>query len=329
MTGTPTALDQSLLAQARLDAALDWHVRLDGEPSAQDWQDFTAWLESDPAHRTVFDEVDALSADAAAALPATADIIAFPQQAAPAPSRRRAGLWVAAAAIAASVALVFIAQRASVPVETYVTKIGETRDVTLADGSVVHLNTDTKLTVDLGTYRRDVILDKGEALFEVSADAQRPFIVAMGPKRVRVVGTAFNVLRHEGRIVVSVEHGKVQVSHQNAADEGVALSPGDRYIGSESVAAYQLVHVDPAVISAWRDGRLVFDDAPLSQVVTELNRYFAQPVVVPDADVQNLRFSGILRMDEESAVLRRLAAFLPITVQSETDRVILLRGSNK
>lgn len=324
---------QTASTQDHRDAALDWHVRLDGAPTREDWQAFTAWLEADPRHRLAFDDVDVLAADAAAAAAAlpqvSADIIAFPPQAAPAPRRRAVGVW-AAAALAAAVALTYVVPNwltAAPDVQTYATRLGERQDVTLADGSVVHLNTDTALTVTLSRGQRDVRLDKGEALFEVTSDKARPFIVATGPKRVRVVGTAFNVLRHQGRVVVSVEEGRVAVSHGDNDRAAASLSPGDRYIGDETTATYQVVRIDPATIGTWRDGRLVFEDAPLSQVVSELNRYFAQPVVIPDAEVQNLRFSGILRLDEEADVLRRLAAFLPITVHTESDQVVLRRGS--
>jgi transmembrane sensor len=321
------------LDHERLDTALDWHVRLTGETTEQDWQAFTAWLEADPHNRLVFDDVDTLATEAgiAAALPAVADVIAFPSQTAPLPRRRAVGLW-AGAAVAAAIALAFIVPggRGSAPQsQTYATRVGESRNVTLADGSVMHLNTDTAVSVALSAAQRDVRLDKGEALFEVTPDTARPFVVTMGPKRVRVVGTAFNVLRHAGRVVVSVEQGKVAVSHGDNDRAVAALTPGDRYIADETSATYQVVRVDPATIGVWRQGQLVFHDIPLFQVVSELNRYFAHPVVIPDADVQALRFSGILKMDEESAVLRRLAAFLPITVQPETDRVVLLRGSSK
>ncbi len=327
MTDALTPLDHE-----RLDTALDWHVRLAGEATEEEWQAFTVWLETDPRNRRVFDDVDALAAEAAAAasLPATADVIIFPSQTAPVPRRRAVGLW-AMAAVAAAIALAFIvpARRGPGPVtQTYTTRLGESRDVTLDDGSVMHLNTNTSVAVILSPDQRDVRLDRGEALFEVTPHAARPFVVTMGPKRVRVVGTAFNVLRHEGRVVVSVEKGKVAVSHGDNDRAAAALTPGDRYIGNETSATYQVVHVDPATIGVWREGQLVFEDAPLSQIVSELNRYFAHPVVIPEPDVQGLRFSGILRIDEESAVLRRLAAFLPITVQPETDRVVLRRGSS-
>ena len=327
----------------RLDAALAWHVCLEGDPREDDWQAFTAWLEGDPQNRAAFDSVDVLSVEiadhAARSLDAQAgaEIIDLRLHRDPARDvvRRPAAarFWIAAAALAAAVAVAFVIQpwnMESPTTRVFATRLGEHQDVQLADGSTVHLNTDTALSVSLGRDVRNVRLDKGEALFEVSHDAARPFIVAVGDRRVRVTGTAFNVLRHDGQVTVSVEHGSVQVSRgDNGEATPVALSPGDRYVAQENGAGYRVVRVDPGAISAWRDGRVVFDDITLSQVVSELNRYYPRPIVINDADVAALHFSGVLRIDEEDDVLRRLAAFLPITVQAEGDKVLLLRGSSK
>jgi len=333
---------RATIEKDRFEEAMAWHACLEGEPQEGDWQAFTAWLEADPENRQAFDAVDGLSMNISQAMLSapegrTADVIAFRTHRDmvhdAAASRGPARFWPALAALAAAAVLVLVIQpwRVETPdVRALSTQLGERQAVTLADGSTVHLNTATALSVSLGRDSRDILFEKGEALFDVKSDPERPFVVAVADRRVRVVGTAFDVLRHNGRVIVSVERGTVHISRSdNAAAKAVTLAAGDRFIANENSSEYRVVRIDPALMSAWRSQRVIFEDATLSQVVSELNRYFVKPLVINDPAIASLHFSGVLAIDEEADVLRRLAAFLPITVQAEDDRVVLRRGASK
>jgi transmembrane sensor len=324
-----------------MEAAAAWHARLAGDASENDWEAFTAWLEADPQNRHAFDAVDAAAVLATEVLAAevlathtaarapqpTAEII--PMRAPRAKAVRRAW-WPAGIAAALLIGVLFYAFNAPPKGEQIATAIGQSREVKLADGSTVHLNTNTVVTVLIGHGTRGARLEKGEALFEVAPDAAHPFNVAVGDRNVHVVGTAFNIVRYDGRIAVTVKHGTVEVGPETGIGPAkVALHPGDQYVGREGAPDYKLGKIDPAVVGGWQQGQLVFDDAPLSQVAADLNRYFAKPIVIEDAAVNNLRFSGVLKIDDELVMVQRLAAFVPITMHVKADQVILERGASK
>ncbi len=323
----------SSLDGERLEAAAAWHARMSEDQEPRVWEDFTAWLEADARNRIAFDAVDAVAAEVAEVTDRAP--AALEAESAPAPhgpwfamSRR---VWIPVA-LAAAVALAMVVKPVLIdrPVtQAYATAVGEHRDIPLSDGSTIHLNTDTAVAVSFTRGGRAARVDKGEALFEVAADSRRPFDVTVGDRHVRVVGTAFNILRRDGAVAVTVKHGIVQVRADAGGDKPPALKllAGDQYLGREGSPGYRLAKIDPATVAAWQQGRLLFNDAPLSQVVADLNRYFKRPVVVQDDNVGNLRFSGILKIDDQVSMLRRLEAFVPIAVQEGEDQVVLTRGS--
>ncbi len=318
----------------RFEAALGWHVRPEGDAEDEAWPAFTQWLEADPRNRVTFNQIDAMNREITALLSA-----APPEHAGTAVVHPRAWrsvvfskrVWMPTTVAAAILVVGFVQFFSAPDIRTFSTKVGEHQDVTLEDGSLIHLNTDTALSVSMSRNARNVRLEKGEAEFEVAADPSRGFSVELGTRRVEVVGTAFNILRHGGHLSVAVERGVVQVrqSADSAAAPAVRLLAGDQYLSSEGSAEYQIAKVNPAAIAPWREGRLVFEDVPLAQVASELNRYFARTVVVDDESVRALRFSGILKIDDEASVLRRLEAFMPITVQFKGNTVVLTRGPSK
>lgn len=315
----------------RLQTAADWHARLEGTSPDGDWDGFTAWLEADPRNRIAFEAVDGAASEAVELLSLNRELVVgeFPP---PTTARRlssRAFLGMAGLAAAVLVAVVARPQLFTSPEwETLATAPGERRDVQLADGSTVHLNTNTEIAVSMSGSSREVRLPKGEALFEVVSDAARPFDVAVGDREIRVVGTAFNVLRHDGRITVTVERGKVDVRAEGPRGN-VRLGAGDRYAAREGVAAYQVAKIDPAAISAWRDGRAVYSNITLAEVVSDLSRYYGRPIVIGDAETGGLLFSGILKIEDQMTTLRRLAALLPVVVTENANEVRLQRGTSK
>lgn len=323
-----TAADET----ERLNTAAAWHARMEGGASApEDWDAFTAWLEADTRNRIAFDAVDAAASEAVALLSINREV-ELGTMPPPAAARRfssRAFMGMAAFAALVLAAVVVYPDMFGAPSRDIIaTAAGERRDVTLSDGTTVHLNTNTQITVAMEAGLRDVRLERGEALFEVTHDAARPFDVTVGDRHVRVVGTAFNVLRHEGRITVTVERGIVDVQ-ADGARTNVRLGVGDQYAAREGRREYRVAKIDPATVSAWRDGRLVFTNATLSEVASDLSRYYGKPIVVQDPQVAALRFSGILKIEDQLTTVRRLEALLPIAVQENGDAVRLERGTSK
>lgn len=311
-----------------LDQAADWHARLAGDADQTVWLGFTEWLEADPRHRAAYDQVERLwrQLDAVPA-PATPVIDMAARRRtvlAPANQSRRWFLGGAGAA-AAAVAVMLTSHYTIVPEpepESFESAPGQRRTVQLADGSSITLNSGTRLRVALAPDRRAVILEKGEALFDVAKDTSRPFTVAAGERLVTVVGTAFNVRNLDQTVTVTVMRGLVDVADKGGGAK-VRLTPGQQVSTRQGQVPGPIRQVDAQAVTAWTDGRLVFDNAPLPQVLAELSRHYPVPMRAEGAAAQ-LHFSGVLRLDADQAALTAtLQALLPVAVTRQGDSFVL------
>jgi transmembrane sensor len=309
MTQDAVIKDEEIAAQAAA-----WVVRLRADDATSaDWEAAATWLDADPAHRRAFDEAEGLWA-------ATDHLVqaqASPVVDLAAHRERRKGIdrrWmVAAPAMAAAVAAaVFLAPLLqSAPTVVYQTAPGETRTVALEDGSRLQINGGSTLSVKMERGRRLVHMDQAEAVFDVAHDAGRPFLIDVGESQVRVVGTAFNIRRSAQETEVSVLRGVVEVGDLDRSGRKVRLTVGQAVRRADADDRMTVAPVDVRTAAAWTQGRRAYDDRPLSEIAADLSRAFATPVTVaPDA--ANLRFSGVLVLDDEAAVIGRLERFLPI-----------------
>jgi transmembrane sensor len=208
---------------------------------------------------------------------------------------------------------------------SYATGKGQHQRITLADGSVVDLNAETSLKVSLSRAKREVVLGEGEAIFDVTHDADRPFTVAASDRVVRVVGTQFDVRNRQGDLTVTVARGKVQVrpTSSSASRRAFTLTVGQRLDVADS-GLEQLRTVDPQETFAWRAGRLVYREQPLADVVADLNRQFVQQVEIGDPELGRIPITGVVVLDDPQAVMSRLSLLLPIrTVPSERGLLLL------
>ena len=204
----------------RLDEAIAWRIEL-GAPDADEnvWLAFTAWLEADSANRLAYDRVENLEADLAAPalahalreIPAAPNVVEF-GRAPHTRNRIRVWAWIAAAALAAAsiVVAVILPGRNSAPLE-FATRVGQTKAVALSDGTRIDLNTDTRISVETTRAARRVVLEKGEALFHVTPNSDQPFLVNVGDRVVRDVGTIFDIVRNGADTTIVVAEGRVVV----------------------------------------------------------------------------------------------------------------------
>ncbi|MBO9560892.1 MAG: FecR domain-containing protein [Caulobacter sp.] len=313
-------------------AASDWFARLQGDAGLEDWTAFQAWLEADPAHAAAYDAVEALWVELEelppehVAAPATAPaetVVAFaprPKPPAKPPARRWVWTGLATAAAAAAVVVAVLPQLTRPTFTDYTTKRGETREVALADGSRLTLGGATTLRVRLTRAERDVTLVDGEASFDVAHLENRPFVVAAGDREVRVLGTEFNILNHHDRLAVTVRRGLVQVS--GGPDGAVRLAKGQQLIHTRGSAASLVRATDPDAAFAWKTGKLVYRETPLVEVVADLNRYVATPIRV-DPSAASVKVTGVLVVDEEAAMIRRLELFAPVISQHSGSEILL------
>jgi transmembrane sensor len=224
----------------------------------------------------------------------------------PSVSKWRYGLAAAAtiAVVAAGVALWAAIGRSGW--QTYATDFGGLERILLSDGSVVNLNTDSEIRVQISETRRDIVLERGEALFTVAHDTTRPFDVQARDTTVRAVGTVFSVRLSSGRDVeVIVKEGRVQIDPPKLQDVSRAadlsnapppalLSAGETaHIKERTIErVVKVAEEDVSRKLSWTEGRLIFERQTLAEVVAEFNRYNRRQMVIADPAIAGRRVGG-------------------------------------
>ena len=293
--------------------------------SETDWLAFDAWMSREPGHALAFDRAHDLWRELdgmAGAFREASNVRAAPRLPV------RGPFWKWAMTAAACLALGLFSARDSLfpSVETFSTARGEHRSVTLADGSRIDLAGATRLSVRLRTASRSVTLEEGEAVFDVAHDPARPFQVAAGPSRIEDIGTEFDVRHRDGRTAVTVRSGLVQVVSMvpGQSNQPIRLYPGQQLdiVDGKSIEQVRMVTADD--VFAWRNGRLICIDCRMADIVADLNAEFIKPIRVGDR-AANLHFSGVLVLDNEEEVVRRLTLLAPVW-SSVTPEGIMLRA---
>ena len=193
------------------------------------------------------------------------------------------------------------------------TRTAETAKQVLPEGSTLRLNARTALSVTYFRNRREVRLDRGEAIFEVTHDATRPFIVDSGLAHIVVLGTRFAVTRLEDRVRVSVSSGRVLVNTPSAEpSDGLTLGAGEV---AEITAALPPLRVPRSAADAfaWERGMLVFDAAPLAEIAESLSRYRARPV---RAQAAGPRITAVVQISDIEGFLRILPVIAAVRVEN-------------
>ena len=321
------------------EEAAAWIWRMDSAAiDGADRQAFEAWQRQDPRHRRAVSELSAVwnALDGLAEAKREEKIATFANTAQAARPHHPQRLWIAAAAALAAVAVGVGAvwlQRDS-ELQTLSTAVGQQRNITLADGSIVTLDTNTIVESDLRRRTREIYLRKGEAHFQVAHDRSRPFLVHAGDAVVRAVGTAFEVrVLTDQHVDVVVNEGRVEVqpAPQNtharpaAAPTVRALNAGERL--STASLDYAVIPVTAQQLStelAWREGAIVFDGERLSDAIAEIERYTDARIIVSDPDVAALRVGGRFRTGNVQEFFDALQTALPVSIRHAVDGVVFI-----
>jgi len=324
MTSIPTLSDRAI------DEAAAWLARLSRDDVAEgDGLAFETWLDASPQNRPAYQAALSVWHEFDAAADSVQAELASPARRRAAAARGPSRRWLVGAGgvgIAAGLAAVVVVPTLTTAptVQALVTGRGQRQRFTLADGSVVDLNAETRLRVMFERSERRVALDEGEAIFDVVSDKARPFTVAASGRMVRVVGTQFDVRNRKGALSVTVARGKVEVRPSASADRVYALTPGQRL--DVSAAGVELARfVDPAEAFSWRAGRLVYRDEPLSEVVADLNRQFPEQIEIGDPELGAIPITGVIVLDDPHSVMMRLSLMLPIRTVPSAQGLLLLR----
>lgn len=170
---------------------------------------------------------------------------------------------------------------------------GGENTVILADGTTVHLNAGSKLTYPVRfAGKRRVVALEGEAYFDVVKDETRPFIVQTHLGEVTVLGTAFNINAYtDASVYTTLVHGKVQFSSSSIGT--IILSPGEQAVVSANGSEKRMVDLDEYV--GWVDGRYVFNNRPLGEIMQTFERWYDIQVYYETPHLRDITYSGSLK----------------------------------
>ena len=320
MNPSSAQFDPAAVEQASL-----WAARLDGSVlSAADRTALDEWLAAGPAHRALLAQFCQFSADLEQQMPLIAGIreqsaeIPAPKTAQPHPWLRRPLMAGAMLTAAAAVAVAFWLARPETQRASLATPVAQRQTLNLVDGTVVELNAQTSLQVEISGRERHVRLAGGEAFFSVHKDPARPFIVETPAGSVRVTGTKFDVRTESATVLeVTVLEGSVQARPEKTGGPDAApvlLAAGDQLSATAGRAAVRVLSsaaLDDAL--AWRQGQIVFEDVPLREALARFARYHGRGITAtPDA--AELRVGGRFSLDDLDGFFSALEEVLPVHV---------------
>ncbi|MBB3181769.1 FecR family protein [Variovorax sp. Sphag1AA] len=206
------------------------------------------------------------------------------------------------------------------------TAVGETRELTLADGSHITLNSDSAVDVDLRDGKRRVRLRRGEVYVEVAQGAA-PFAVIDRDGAAVALGTRYAVRRDEHDTLVTVDESRVQLRPREARDAGVVVAAGQQARFDRQGVTMPVADAAPGAL-AWRQGRLVFQDVPAREVLRELARYRPGVLLIDDEALEGLRFTGVLPTTQSDQALALLASALPLRISRVSPWLVRVTASD-
>ncbi|ROO10845.1 iron transporter [Pseudomonas fluorescens] len=292
------------------EAAASLYVQFQAEPpTLADQKAWQLWIDSDPAHLAAWNQIEQLQRHLGSLPPD------LKRRALNTGQQRRQVLKLLLLAAGAGFVGWNVQQHTSLGNvwADYKTGVGQRRNITLADGSQIQLNTDTAIDVSFDPAQRLIRLRSGEILIQTGKlGDQRPFFVETRDGRIQALGTRFSVHQLSGATRVGVLEDRVIVQPADLSTAAIVLSAGEgadfdrRHIG--------LIHPFKSTEVAWTNGQLIVLNARLGNVIEELGRY-RRGVLHCDDRARDLRVSGTFRLDSTDAVLANLQASLPINVR--------------
>jgi transmembrane sensor len=338
------------------EQAGEWFVANDEKSlDAQDAAALTAWFNASPTHIEEFLGVLAVARDlkqartdpqytveailARARSDGKGSVQRIWQRETEPGRGRPFGNWFTAAVAMAACALLGVglllrwnlnsAKRTSAPEGVaalhFETRHGEQLTRRLADNSVLHLNTDSAVSIRYSKGERLVTLKSGQASFEVTHEASRAFRVHAGSADITDLGTKFDVRLDAGSTVITVVEGRVAVgpgaSGQAASLRPVELNADQQVRVADGVWPATPVAVDAKRTTAWLHRQIVFDNEPLERVAAEYNRYTSKPIEIATPALRKLRISGVFATDDTDAFIAFLRSLKGVHVEVTATRI--------
>ncbi|BCA54547.1 hypothetical protein W02_16870 [Nitrospira sp. KM1] len=205
----------------------------------------------------------------------------------------------------------------------YASRTGETRAVSLTDGSTVELNTNSAIKIALTPEKRQITLLAGEAFFAVAPDPQRPFQVIVGQGTIQALGTAFNVRVDAHQTTISVSEHSVQVTSAGQSNSR-ELSQGNRVRMGDDGKISAVEPYNEQRDLAWRRHRLIFEHQPLTEVLAEMSRYRQGFIIPMDNKLSEETITGVFDTTRIDEALNTIESGLHVKLIRITDRLVLL-----
>ncbi len=238
------------------------------------------------------------------------------------------------------------------------TAVGDQKTLVLADGSVLKLNTQSKVRIAYNKTTRDIFLLDGEAHFTVNKDADRPFRVYAGYGRIHAIGTAFSVHLKDGAVDITVNEGRVGIASVESATNKSKLGDADSYLeaattslgavtslgmlrageagaivselddGDNEVHTFdqlsEITNIEVAKRTSWTRGVLIFSGEPLEDVVKEIGRYTNVDIEFADPAIRKIRIGGNFPVGETDVMFSSLETSFGLRVtRLNKDRVVI------
>jgi transmembrane sensor len=338
--------------------ACQWVVDLDESPGEASLARFREWLAGDPARSVAFEaaRADWHRMDAVRSMPAVLarlEIAAADpaRQSLPAPPLSPVRWWPGRRQLLAGAVTVVLAVLSIgmwqrwwiVGPEEFRTARGEIRLLQLPDGSTAHMNTASRMTLTFTGEARRIDLLEGEVVFDVRHERYRPFVVRAGSRVVRAIGTNFAVLHDGPRLQVTVVEGRVDVALLSSEEHGHARTPADASVFAvragesfSSAAGTQQIgtvrKLDSTQLErqlSWEHGRLIFEGEALQDVVTELNRYSRQHIVLANEHLGTIRVGAVFSTSDIDGALAILGESLSLRIVHVSPLVTLIAPADQ
>jgi transmembrane sensor len=306
--------------RVREEAAI-WAAREEGGSMTEaDRAALQEWLQIAPEHSTALARYRKLSAELTPELPAIFEAIELKASASSRRNRFRRKAW-GSAALVTTAALALLLLRGP---ETVRTARAECHTITLADGSRVELNANTELQVRFGREERKVSLVRGEALFQITKDPSRPFVVDTPYGRVQVTGTVFDVrAASRNKVEITVIEGQVEVQPARRPEEKRNLTPDmQALLQIDRVTVQSLPAGAGRDAAAWRDGQVVFDDTRLDEAMAHFASYHGRSITV-DSTAADFRLGGRYSLNDLSVLLDSLPTVLPVRIEHQGSAIFV------
>lgn len=337
-------------------AAMEWHIRMINDAvSVTERADFEAWRGADERHAEAYDRASQLWTAYGKLEKTELDPALFERNRTHS-SKSLGGFWqiaktqsaAAVGAFAAVTLMVFLVSQlwvssggvedeAPQALVAYTSDTGEGRVLVLADASEVTLGPDTRIEVAMSESSRQIRLLRGAAVFSVASDPDRPFYVQADRFTARAVGTVFDVRFNGGVVRLSVSEGIVEALHPREAGRDVPglltkvrLHAGELLHATTEHGLSTVSAFDISDFAVWRNDRLQYEDAPLSELIADANRYSERPIEFDESipDPSSIRVTFSFSGHRVERMLDALPALFPIQVDSSDPAkfVLVARG---